>query len=55
MNEYDDYDVVYYCDDIPQIGGCAHRKPTRYELDTLTPAEIEAYESFNYSQFSNQY
>jgi len=51
MNEYDDYDVVYYCDDTPQIGGCAHRKPTRYDLDTMTPAEIEAYGRYDEYRF----
>lgn len=43
MNEYDEYDMVYYCDDIPYTGASVHRKPSRYEMDTMTPAEIDAY------------
>ena len=40
MNEYDEYD---YCDDIPHTGANIHRKPSRYEMDTMTPTEIDAY------------
>ena len=36
MNEYDEYD---YCDDIPHVGACPRRKPSHYDLDTMTPAE----------------
>ena len=50
MNEYDEYD---YCDDIPHVGACPRRKPSHYDLDTMTPAEIEAYEHYNYDKFNN--
>ena len=53
MNEYDEYDVVYYCDDYPSTGAHPYRKPSRYDLDTMTPAEIEAYEYYNYDKFNN--
>ena len=53
MNEYDEYDVVYYCDDIPQIGAYPRRKPSRYDLDTMTPAEIEIYDYYEYNKFNN--
>jgi len=53
MNEYDEYDIVYYCDDYPNTGAHPRRKPSRYDLDTLTPAEIEAYDYYEYNRFSS--
>lgn len=51
MYEYDDFDPVFDVDEIPQIGSSMRRKPTRYDLDTMTPAEIEAYAHFDEYQF----
>ena len=57
MNEYDEYDTVYYDndndDDIPRLRTYIRRKPSRYDLDTLTPAEIEAYDYYEYDKFSS--
>ena len=52
MNEYDEYDVVYYCDDLPRPKTYPRRKLSRYDLDTMTPAEIEAYDYYEFDKFS---
>lgn len=44
-----EYDTVYDIDEIPQVGGGGHRKVTRYDLDTMTPAEIDAYVHYIFS------
>ena len=43
MYEYEDFDPVFDYDEIPHTGVSMRRKPTRYEMDTMTPAEIDAY------------
>lgn len=50
MNEYDEYDVVYYDDDdFPRPRTYPRRKLSRYDLDTMTPAEIEAYDYYEFN------
>ncbi len=47
MSEYNEYDVVYYSNETPQIGGNHNRKPSRYEMDAMTPSEIDAYVKYD--------
>lgn len=47
MYEYEDFDPVYDCNEIPQCGVSMRHKPSRYDMDTMTPSEIEAYTRYD--------
>ena len=43
MYEYEDFDPVYDYNEVPEVGARTRRTPSRYDIDSMTPAEIEAY------------